>query len=359
MNQCMRATDAEQPIWEGKQVLREENSVVVDGPLPPFSDSHSTDVGRPSVDPETEEKLMYIMRGAPGSGKSTVARNLLLKNGNKGCILSTDDFFCIDTGNYEFNAAKLAEAHEWNQERARDAISSSLSPIIIDNTHTQKWEAKPYVEMGLKQGYTIVVVEPETPWWKEKNVIELAQRNTHGVSAEAIQRMVGRWEDDFTVDAILVSERPGSRRDSPRDMAMAQAREEGRQQASLEIAERLRVLAILSEEQIIAVTTLSVHIERYYSQPQFTSRGRPSRGSPYSTASWNSTEQGTRGRYSDRVYSSGGRGDTSWTHYRRDDSGTSTFATYSNDRNAFPQRDGSRGRPHTRGLRGPWRNRGT
>ncbi|KND04190.1 uncharacterized protein SPPG_01624 [Spizellomyces punctatus DAOM BR117] len=357
MNQCMHTTDTERPIWEGKQVLREENSVASDGPLPPFSDPQSAPVGGTPVDAEPKEKLMYIMRGAPGSGKSTVARDLLVKHGNKGCILSTDDFFCIDTGNYEFNAAKLAEAHEWNQERARDAISSRMSPIIIDNTHTQKWEAKPYVEMGLKQGYSIVVVEPETPWWKEKNVTELAQRNTHGVSAEAIQRMVERWEDDFTVDAILASERPGSRRDSPRDMAMAQAREEGRQQASLEIAERLRVLAILTEEQIIEVTTLSVHIERYYAQPQFTSRGRPSRGSPYSTASWSRTEQGTRGRYSDRFYSRGGRGDTFWTHHRRDDSGTSSFTSYSDDRNVFPQYDGSRGRHHSRGFRGEWRNR--
>ena len=43
-------------------------------------------------------------------------------------------------GVYEFDAARIGEAHQWNQERAFKAIAQGRSPIVIDNTNLEAWE---------------------------------------------------------------------------------------------------------------------------------------------------------------------------------------------------------------------------
>ena len=76
-----------------------------------------------------------------------------------------------------------------------------MSPVVVDNTHTQRWEARAYVATALQHGYAVRVAEPDTAW--RRNAAELAARNTHGVPEVAIRRMLARWEDDFSVDSIM------------------------------------------------------------------------------------------------------------------------------------------------------------
>ncbi|KAJ7995138.1 hypothetical protein DPEC_G00241450 [Dallia pectoralis] len=59
--------------------------------------------------------VLILMRGAPGSGKSTRARELL-STGSNGLVLSTDDYFSQENG-YLYDPGLLGEAHNWNQIR--------------------------------------------------------------------------------------------------------------------------------------------------------------------------------------------------------------------------------------------------
>ena len=99
----------------------------------------------------------------------------------------------------------ISYAHQWNQIRAEDAMKKGVSPIVIDNTNVEAWEAKPYVEKGLQYGYDIKIAEPDTPW--KFNAEELAKRNKHGVPKEVIEEMIEKWEPDITVEDILKSEK--------------------------------------------------------------------------------------------------------------------------------------------------------
>jgi len=145
---------------------------------------------------KANQKIMYIMRGLPGSGKSTKSNMY----GQGGVILSTDDFFMRD-GEYQFEETLLPEAHEWNKQRAYEAIRNGVSPIVIDNTNTQKWEVYDYVNAAVDAGYDVKFDEADTPWAKDP--AELAQRNRHGVPQNKIQEMLDGWEDDFSVESIL------------------------------------------------------------------------------------------------------------------------------------------------------------
>ncbi|XP_029802842.1 NEDD4-binding protein 2 isoform X3 [Suricata suricatta] len=148
--------------------------------------------------------VLVLLRGLPGSGKSYLARTLQEDNPS-GVILSTDDYFYIN-GQYQFDVKYLGEAHEWNQNRAKEAFEKKVSPIIIDNTNLQAWEMKPYVSLSQKHKYKVLFREPDT-WWKFKPK-ELARRNIHGVSKEKITRMLEHYQRFVSVPIIMSSSVP-------------------------------------------------------------------------------------------------------------------------------------------------------
>lgn len=73
---------------------------------------NTTDDHHPSL-------ILILMRGLPGSGKSTFARELLSTR-TSGLVLSTDDYFSQEKG-YLYDSSLLGIAHDWNQNRGTDA----------------------------------------------------------------------------------------------------------------------------------------------------------------------------------------------------------------------------------------------
>ena len=55
------------------------------------------------------EKVLYIVRGIPGSGKSTFAKTL------GGQHYESDMFFINENGEYNFDVTKIKDAHQWCQ----------------------------------------------------------------------------------------------------------------------------------------------------------------------------------------------------------------------------------------------------
>lgn len=150
------------------------------------------------------KKELVIMRGVSGSGKSYKARQIA---GNSGIICSADDFF-IERGNgkYLFDQSLLSEAHNQAKEKAIDAINKGVSPVVIDNTNTRLWELKalkPIISLAQTKGYSVRIEEPETEWWKNKDIQEMAKRNSHGVPISVIEKMVDRFHPNVTIDDIM------------------------------------------------------------------------------------------------------------------------------------------------------------
>ncbi|XP_029139846.1 uncharacterized protein LOC107286820 [Protobothrops mucrosquamatus] len=151
------------------------------------------------------KKRLLILRGLPGSGKTTLSHILLGQSCN-GTVFSTDDYFHQINGCWTYNVSQLGAAHEWNQNRAKEAMDLGRSPIIIDNTNIQAWEMKPYVKAALEKGYHVEFHEPDT-WWKF-NPEELEKRNKHGVSREKIVQMLERYEYQISIPIVMNSVLP-------------------------------------------------------------------------------------------------------------------------------------------------------
>lgn len=131
-------------------------------------------------------KVLFIIRGLPGSGKSTIVKAIT----NTYCssmVCSADDYFLQD-GKYNFDAAHLSEAHAACQNKAKDSCNRGMNVVVVDNTNVRRWEMKFYLELAHQRDYIVVLVQPKTPWkW---NPVELAARNKHGVDVVTLKRKV-------------------------------------------------------------------------------------------------------------------------------------------------------------------------
>lgn len=129
---------------------------------------------------------LFLLRGLPSSGKSTLAQYLVHYG---GMSFAADDWF--DKFNEcKFDASKLSKAHEWCQKSVKHAMSWSATPIVVHNTFSRLWEMQPYLDMAKQMGYKITVLTVEAGL----TTGELANRSAHGVPEETIIKMMDRWE---------------------------------------------------------------------------------------------------------------------------------------------------------------------
>lgn len=72
---------------------------------------------------------LTIVRGLPGSGKTTLAKNLTKDN---GVYFESDMFFSQD-GTYVFDAYKLKDAHAWCKAAIYEAIALDVENVVASN----------------------------------------------------------------------------------------------------------------------------------------------------------------------------------------------------------------------------------
>lgn len=143
-------------------------------------------------------KYLLILRGIPGSGKTTYANRFAKKFagifGRKTIRCSADNYFMCG-GVYVFDKNKLGKAHKECQWNAANAMRIGIDLVIIDNTNTMISELKPYEEMAKERSY--IIKYKVIGGQDEKDVELYANRNVHSVPVESIRKMANRLSDSL------------------------------------------------------------------------------------------------------------------------------------------------------------------
>jgi predicted kinase len=129
---------------------------------------------------------LILLRGVPGSGKSTLGEVILnCPQSTTNTVLSADDLFTDSSGNYNFDSSRIKEAHNLCQQKCAEKMKLGLYKIVVANTFTQEWEMSPYYEMAERYKYRVhsIIVE------NRHNSV-----NVHNVPEEKLTQMKDRFE---------------------------------------------------------------------------------------------------------------------------------------------------------------------
>jgi hypothetical protein len=123
-------------------------------------------------------KDLILVRGLPGSGKSTIGGII------SDTVHSADDYFIDDAGEYKFDGIRLREAHKYCEDMCRADMLNVRDKIVVCNTFTTEWEMESYYNMAKEHGYRVhsIIVE------NRHNT-----KNIHGVGDDKVEVMRKRF----------------------------------------------------------------------------------------------------------------------------------------------------------------------
>lgn len=122
-------------------------------------------------------KMVFILRGLPGSGKSSFAAQ------QEGAVICNADKFHMVDGVYMYDQGRAAEGHEWCLRGFIEFVISGEEFIVVDNTNTSSIEIAPYYNIARAYGYLVRF------YMFKCSIADLIKHNIHGVPEEVICRM--------------------------------------------------------------------------------------------------------------------------------------------------------------------------
>lgn len=133
------------------------------------------------------KQTLIIIRGIPGSGKSTYAKALkadLEKQGYTVKHFEADDFWYDDKGNYNFDKKRIYYAHKNCYERAFKALDDGIQYVIVANTFVTRKDMKPYLKEAAARGIEVTIYRMDNEF-----------QNVHNVPPDKVAYMKEQFKD--------------------------------------------------------------------------------------------------------------------------------------------------------------------
>lgn len=142
-----------------------------------------------------EDRVLFLLRGIPGSGKTSLAQ-FLIRDG--GFMFAADDLFYKEDGSYVFEGDRLGEAHDRCYDNTELAMARNLSPIVVHNTFTQTWELDDYLDLAERYNYQVVSLVVEN---------RHGNKSLHNPPDAVVASMIRRFEIQLAPEEEIWTER--------------------------------------------------------------------------------------------------------------------------------------------------------
>ena len=128
--------------------------------------------------------VLYIIRGLPGSGKSTIATDLI-DLGSVDVHFEADMYHMID-GEYKWKPENVKPSHDWCFNQTVKNLHLGRS-VVVSNTFTTWKEVAPYVNLAHELNVELKIITCLGNYG-----------NVHSVPEETMKKMAARFESQFT-----------------------------------------------------------------------------------------------------------------------------------------------------------------
>lgn len=162
--------------------------------------------------------VVYLVRGLPGSGKSTIACDIAgidvndtglravvsgdhryLSSDDTDFVIVSYDFHCVDEsdltsypffrGIHTWDRDRMVEVNELALETFQHLVDMGCTRIIVDQPSLNHRDVKAYADAAHRAGYMVVNVEPQGPY--DFNLLE--SRAQRQIDARGISASNRRW----------------------------------------------------------------------------------------------------------------------------------------------------------------------
>lgn len=122
--------------------------------------------------------ILTLMRGAPGSGKSTTAKRMF-----PGTLLLENDQFLMRDGKYCWSKESVQDAIKWCTASVETALKNSFD-VVVANTFTKRRFIAAYEKLAMKYGAKFQVYRCTGNY-----------QNVHGLNNEMVESFKKSMED--------------------------------------------------------------------------------------------------------------------------------------------------------------------
>ena len=123
-------------------------------------------------------KVLYLIRGLPGAGKSTLAKKLVDKKNH----IEVDQYFVGEPR--PTDKRKILEAYAQCVKDCEGRLKAGAEEVAVSNIFSAFDQMAPYFRIATVYEYAVQVVEVASPW----------RSTCSGVTAGEVEKLLRFWE---------------------------------------------------------------------------------------------------------------------------------------------------------------------
>ena len=144
--------------------------------------------------PPEENRVVLIVRGIPGCGKTHLIENSTESQQGTGIAVITNTQLFQRAGNTSVEQTELSISETYGRIRYLESLASGIPLVVVDDVHSQRWEYTLQLRLARGFGYECRVLEISCV---DSAAIKLCHKHCRsGTSIEQLTLMVETWESD-------------------------------------------------------------------------------------------------------------------------------------------------------------------